>query len=107
MTAPMSELFMAICQWCDRLGGAPLNKHDGCWEGNLTFRDMPVTVSINGHREEHPSRVGMPVPKYSALVTVNGWPAILCNPFGGAIMGSEEGYEDALIAAFNAEASEE
>jgi hypothetical protein len=98
---PLSELFLAICQWCERLGGAPLDKHDGCWEHALTFRGIPALVSINGHTTEHPSRDGMSVPSFHALVSINGWPAVLCSPVGGILMGGRYGDEDALIEAFN------
>lgn len=97
---PMTMLFTAIVGWATKRGAVNINELPGCWEADMTFDGMPVVISINGHGEDRKSRDGFDVPPIHALVMINGWPAVLCNPYGGTIMGGEPDTEDKLIEAF-------
>lgn len=96
---PLSELFTTIAEWATARGAVNINELPGCWECDWEFDGMPAHVSVNGHGEDKQSADGITVPPIHALISVNGWPAVLCNPYGGVIMGGEPGTEDRLIAA--------
>lgn len=96
---PISELFTTIVEWASARGAVGINELPGCWECDWEFDGMPAHVSVNGHGEEMQSSDGFPLPPIHALISINGWPAVLCSPYGGTILGGEPDTEDRLIAA--------
>jgi len=103
---PLSELFFAIVTWAESLGAKAVNQLPDCWEHDFDFEGTPAHVTINGHKEDRNSSDGFTVGGFHALVMINGWPAVLCNPVEGMIMNGEPDAEDRLIAAFQKAADE-
>jgi hypothetical protein len=94
---PVSEAFDLIAQVVIKLGAAPLNRHEGCFEFAL---DEMWRISINGHLTPHKVSGGAEVPPGNAYLECNGWPAGFIDPFGGMIVGGANS-EDELIAALS------
>lgn len=103
---PIATLFSAIIGWAEARGAKRIDQLPGCWEHDWTFDGMPAHVSINGHSEDAKNAAGWDVPPFTALLMINGWPAVFCDPRGGAIVGGEIGAEDKLIAALTPDAGE-
>lgn len=97
--APLSMAFWLIAELCTAAGVAPLTKHRGCVEVTAGA----WTITVNGHARPKRSRRGLFVPRFSALLEFNGWPAGSMNPFGGIVAAGEAANEDTLIAALRAE----
>lgn len=90
--AKLAELVLAA-------GGAPLNKHEGCWEHQL---DEHWWIAWNGHREDRSCSRAASVPPFHCFVEYNGWPAGLIQPYGGIIAAGAAANENTFIAAIEA-----
>lgn len=99
----INHLFASVAKWAMSLGATRIDRLPGCWEHDFTFDGLPMRVAINGSRDERPaSWGGAPLPPFTALMMINGWPAVMVGPGGGTMMGGEPGTEDKLITAFEA-----
>ena len=99
---PVSAAFMAVADLCIALGGAPLHKHEGCWEHQV---DEHWWIAVNGHPEprlmqKHPEL--QPVQPFHAFIEWNGWPAGIMTAYGGVIAAGECANEETFIAALRA-----
>lgn len=95
----MTKVSVAVMKLADLViatDGAPLSKHDGCWEYAI---DERWWVAWNGHGEHRKNSRGVDVPPYTCAVHYNGWPAGLVNPYGGVIAAGDAANEDTFIAA--------
>ena len=102
MDAPMSSLFVSICNWAMAHGARRIDQLPGCWESDWTFDGVPAFVAINGSPTVRRDRAGHTIPPFTAYIEINGWPVAMVDPAHGTIMGGEPGIEDKLIAAFEA-----
>jgi hypothetical protein len=97
--AGISEAFMAVVDWSEALGAAPMNRHAGCWEHAV---DERWWVAVNAHKEPVACSHGPEVPPFTCYVEFNGFPAGLINAYGGTIAAGSVANEDAFITALKA-----
>ena len=91
----MSEAFLALAEYAEAIGAAPLNQHPACWERDI---DERWGVALNAHPEQHEAK-GVSVPPFHAAIFWRGWYVGLLTPYGGAIAAHPDGaLEDRFIA---------
>lgn len=98
---PLSMAFWLIAELCSAHGLAPLNKHRGC----VVVEAGAWRITVNGHNRPARAHGGsrLLIPRFTAMVEFNGWPAGSLNPYGGVIAAGEAANEDTLIEALRAE----
>lgn len=89
-----------VCELHESLGLAPLSTIPGCWEHQV---NADWRISVNGHPQPEPDSRGDVIPPWSCLANWRDTPVLLCDPGGGAMMGSASlgasSAEDDFIAA--------
>lgn len=85
------EAFAAIVNYTLSKGVTNLAAHPGLWESQV---DEHWKIRVNGHSETVEG-----VPRYSAAIEYNGWPAGIIDPSGGIMTAGSEANEDTFIAA--------
>lgn len=95
----VSEAFDVLAELCIALDAAPLTQFPGCWELQV---DPQLWIAVNGHNETKQSSDGTNVEPFHCIVTYNGWPAGIINPFCGILATGECANEDTFIAAMRA-----
>jgi len=86
----MSELFVAIADYCNGLGikGPGMLRFDGPSK-------LKCKLNATGEKQEN-------LPPYSCLIESGGWPVGVIDPYGGVVSPINGWTEDKLIVAFNA-----
>jgi hypothetical protein len=97
----LSEAFLEIAQLARRLGVEKINQLPGCWEHQI---DKQWWVAVNAKAEAVTCSHGPDVPRFSAYVECNGWPAGLINPVEGVFAAGAFMNEDSFIDALKAAA---
>lgn len=105
---PLSEAFVRIAELGTTVpGAAPLHRHEGAWLYRFTDASgNEWGLAVNGHKYAVPDTLldlASPIEPLTALVTFNGWPFGVLDPFGGQMGAGEIANEDAFIAALIAE----
>ena len=83
----LSEAMVLIAEYCLALNEAPIKNK--IWRTTLPGEPC-IKIAVNGYENE---RDGLP--PFHANVEINGWPALLLNPYDGVGLA---GAEDLLIA---------
>lgn len=105
---PLSEAFVRIAELGTTVpGAAPLHRHEGAWVYRFTDAGgNEWGLAVNGHKHAVPDTLldlASPIEALTALVSFNGWPFGILDPFGGQMGAGELANEDAFIAALVAE----
>lgn len=104
MTEQLSEVFMAIADFALARNAHGIKDLPGCYEVAV---DDHWWIAVNGHDVPTRTSKGTEVPKFSAYVEFNGWPAGMLDPFGGVLAAGEIANEDALLAALRSPSQEQ